>query len=72
MLEGEQGGVLEGEQGQAGHQGVGQREGRAAARLGEFVEGTPGQEDQGVEVEVTAQTRRSSRCAWEEPLVAPL
>jgi hypothetical protein len=59
VREGEQGGVLEGEEGQAGHQGVGQGEGWAASRLGEFVEGTPGQADQGVEVEVTMQTWQS-------------
>src|SRR6185369_6340147 len=42
-LEGKQGGVLEGEQGQARHQGVGQREGRATTLLGQSLEATTGQ-----------------------------
>src|SRR4051794_32573569 len=61
--EGEQGGVLEGEQGQAGHQRVGQAEVRAAPLLGELLETTAGTLDQGVKVEVAALPPRGGSLA---------
>ncbi len=54
--EGQQGRVLEGEQGQSGHQGIGQGEGGATALLREFGEALAEALDQGVEVEVPALT----------------
>ena len=53
-LEGKQRGVLEAEEGQAGHQGVGQGEGGATPLLGQLVETAAGELDQGVKVEVSA------------------
>ena len=61
--EGEQGGVLEGEQSQAGHQRVGQAEVRAATLLGELLEATADKLDQGVKVEVTALAPRGGSLA---------
>ena len=61
-LEGEQGGILEGEEGQPGHQGVGQGKGGATALLREFLETTPDEGDQGIKMQVAAQTRRRMSC----------
>jgi hypothetical protein len=50
--EGEQGRVLEGVQGKASHQGVGQREVRTTAMVGNLIKGLPSQSYQSVKVEV--------------------
>src|SRR5262249_61853622 len=69
--EGEQGRVLQAEQGQAGHQGVSQAELRAAALLRQRLEAAPGQRHQGVEVEVAALTP-ASPLAHGRPPVTPV
>jgi hypothetical protein len=56
MHEGEQGRVLEGEQGQTGHQGVGQGEVGIPAWLRESLEALADEADQGIKVEVAALT----------------
>src|SRR5436189_2399159 len=66
-LESEQGGVLQAEQRQASHQGIGQSEGGAAPLLGQFLETTVGEGDQGIKVEVTTQTSLGGGLAHGSP-----
>lgn len=65
--EGEEGGILEGKEGEAGHRGVGQGEGRAAALLREGLESLADTLDQGVKVKRAALPLWESRLAHDNP-----
>jgi hypothetical protein len=65
--EGEERGILEREEGEAGHQGIGQGKRRGAPWLGEGLETLPGTVDQGVKVEMAALAALGSCLAHGSP-----
>jgi len=65
--EGEQGGILESEEGQSGHQDVGQGEMGCPALFGHLLETTAGQGDQSVKMEMTPLLHRRVGSVHDSP-----